>query len=89
VYTNGVIVMPKIFEWSGYKFFFFSNEGDPLEPTHIHVRKGPHIAKFWIQPEVSLASSWGMNAKELNMLEKTVIEHKNIIMEKWNEYFHS
>jgi hypothetical protein len=62
--------MPKMLEWSGYKFFFFSNEGDQLEPAHIHVRKGKNIAIFCIEPEVSLASSWGMNARELNMLEK-------------------
>ena len=31
--------MPKVFEINGFKFFFFSNEGNPLEPCHIHVRK--------------------------------------------------
>lgn len=81
--------MPKIFESSGYKFFFYSNEGDPLEPAHIHVRKGILIAKFWIDPEVRLASSWGMSAKELNMLEQIVAECKDLIREKWNEYFYS
>ena len=60
--------MPKIFEWKGYKFFFFSNEGDPLEPCHIHIRKDKNVAKFWVLPEVSLASSWGMKSKELNPL---------------------
>jgi hypothetical protein len=81
--------MPKIFERSGYKFFFFSNEGDPLEPPHVHVRKGPNVAKFWLDPNVSLAKSWGMNVKELNMLGTIVAEHKDSIVEKWNEYFHS
>ncbi|MCP4109321.1 MAG: DUF4160 domain-containing protein [Desulfobacteraceae bacterium] len=32
----------------GYRFFFYSNEGNPLEPLHIHVRKGEAVAKFWI-----------------------------------------
>jgi len=27
--------MPKVFEINGYKFFFFSNEGIPLEQCHI------------------------------------------------------
>jgi hypothetical protein len=57
--------MPKLFEWQGYKFFFFSNEGNPLEPCHIHVRKDGNLAKFWVVPVVYLASSWGMNPKEL------------------------
>lgn len=81
--------MPKIFEWKGYKFFFFSNEGDPLEPIHVHVRKGENIAKFLVSPEVYLVSSWGISSKELNMLENVVIEHKEQIVEKWNEYFYS
>lgn len=40
--------MPKVFEWNGYRFHFFSNEGDPREPAHIHVRKGRNTAKFWL-----------------------------------------
>ena len=79
--------MPKIFEWKGYKFFFFSNEGIPIEPCHIHVRKGSNIAKFWIIPDITLDSSWGMNAKELSKLEKVIEENKNLILEKWNEHF--
>ncbi|HIS66667.1 MAG TPA: DUF4160 domain-containing protein, partial [Candidatus Scatomorpha merdipullorum] len=38
--------MPKVFEIDGFKFFFFSNEGNPQEPCHIHVRKGNGLAKF-------------------------------------------
>lgn len=30
--------MPVVFRWKGCKFFFFSNEGDPREALHIHVR---------------------------------------------------
>jgi len=79
--------VPKIFEWNGYKFLFFSNEGDPLEPCHIHVRKGGNLAKFWVAPEVYLDSSWGLTTKELHTLEKVIEEHKDLIMEKWDEHF--
>lgn len=79
--------MPKILEWRGYKFFFFSNEGDPLEPCHIHIRKNGNVAKFWVVPVISLASSWGMTPKELNRLEAKVCEIKLLIEERWNEYF--
>ncbi|HQO03517.1 MAG TPA: DUF4160 domain-containing protein [Spirochaetota bacterium] len=83
---NGKI-MPRVFEWNGYKFFFFSNEGIPLEPCHIHVRKGGNIAKYWIIPHVLLDSSWGMSPKELNDIEKKVLENRDLILEKWNEFF--
>jgi hypothetical protein len=28
--------MPNIFQLEGYRFFFFSNEGNPREPVHEH-----------------------------------------------------
>ena len=79
--------MPKVFEWNGYKFFFYSNEGIPLERCHIHVRKDRCIAKFYIEPEVYLESSWGMNSNELNNLEKQIELNKDLIRRKWDEYF--
>lgn len=79
--------MPKIFEWRGYRFFFFSNEGDPLELCHVHIRKGSQVAKFWVVPDVSLASSWGMTARELNRLEEKVRDVQSLIEERWNEHF--
>lgn len=79
--------MPKVFEWNGYKFFFFSNEGIPREPCHVHVRKGGQYAKFWVDPYVSLASSYEMTAKELLLLEKTVHQNIDTIRRKWDEHF--
>jgi hypothetical protein len=43
--------MPAVLRIKGYRFFFFSNEGN--EPIHIHVEK----------------------------------EHKEQLIEKWDEYF--
>jgi hypothetical protein len=79
--------MPKIFEWNGYRFFFFSNEGEPLEPCHVHVRKGSSLAKFWVGEDVVIESSWGMSTKELKLIEDKIFESKSLIMEKWNEFF--
>jgi len=56
--------MPVIFRHKGYRFFFFSNEGFPLEPCHIHVRKGGAVAKFWIVKEVRLAEAYDMSPAE-------------------------
>ena len=79
--------MPKVFEWNGYRFFFFSNEGVPREPCHIHVRKGECLAKFWLEPEIRLASSWSMTSSELSALERIVEERAGLIRRKWNEFF--
>ncbi|WP_407864339.1 DUF4160 domain-containing protein [Phyllobacterium phragmitis] len=34
----------------GFPVHFFSNEGDPREPIHIHVAKAGADAKFWLYP---------------------------------------
>lgn len=44
--------MPKVFEWNGYRFHFFANEGDPREPSHIHVSRDGSDAKFWLVPRL-------------------------------------
>lgn len=79
--------MPKVFEWNGYRFFFFSNEGRPLERCHIHVRKGEQLAKFMVDPSVELVSAWGMHSSELTRLEEVVSEQAEVIRRTWHEYF--
>lgn len=79
--------MPVVFRYKGYSFFFFSNEGTPLEPLHIHVRRGEAVAKFWLQPAVCLAESYGMNSAELRELMGVVEDNKNVIERFWNEHF--
>ena len=79
--------MPKIFEWKGYKFFFFSNEGTPREPCHIHVRKGEQVAKFWVEPVVSLAWAYEMSSGELKSIQRVIEEKQDEIRSSWNEYF--
>lgn len=46
--------MPKVFEWNGYKFFFYSNEGEPIKRCHVHIRKDRAIAKFILEEDVML-----------------------------------
>jgi hypothetical protein len=64
--------MPKVLEKNGYKFFFFLNEGNPLEPVHIHIRKDGNLSKFWLEPDVSLCKNYGLSAKELNWIFEQV-----------------
>ena len=79
--------MPVILRYKGYKFYFFSNEGEPLEPPHVHVRKDECQAKFWLKPVVSLDESYGFSATELNELLKVVEENRELMEAKWNEHF--
>jgi len=79
--------MPVVFSYKGYRFFFYSNEGNPLEPYHIHARKGESVAKFWIEPEISVAASYDISSSELKELMDVLGENKELIKRYWDEYF--
>lgn len=79
--------MPAIFQFEGYRFFFFSNEGNPREPIHVHVRKDGNRAKFWICP-VGLANNQGFSAKDVNSLAQIVETRRDEIERAaWHEHF--
>lgn len=79
--------MPVVFRYKAYKFFFYSNEGNPREAMHVHVRSADGEAKFWLAPIVYLADSDGYDARTLRELRNTVIENKTLIERIWNEHF--
>lgn len=81
--------MPVVFFVDGIKFFFFSNEGDPREPVHVHVRKDAKLAKFWLTPVVQLDDSYGFSARELNKIARIIDNRKSEIEEAWYEHFES
>lgn len=79
--------MPTVFRLDGFRFFFYSNEGDPREPVHIHVRKGGGEAKLWVEPEVSVAQSAGFDARTLRRLVSMAEARSEEIVEAWHEHF--
>lgn len=79
--------MPVVFRYKGFRFFFYSNEGQPREPSHIHVEKDGNEAKFWLHPEVTLADSGGFDRRTLRELEEAVTANRTLIEERWNEHF--
>lgn len=79
--------MPTVLRTDGFRFFFYSDEGDPLEPPHIHISAGEKIAKFWLDP-VELASSKRVRNHEITALHVLVEHHRDTFLEAWNAYFH-
>ena len=79
--------MPKVFEWNGHKFFFFSNEGHPLEPAHIHVRRAENTMKVWLTPELRVEDSYGFSSHEVRKILEVIEARQDLFLEKWNEYF--
>ena len=79
--------MPIVFRYKGFRFFFYSNEGSPREPLHIHARGGAGEAKFWLKPHVQVAGSEGLDARLLRELAGVVAARTDLIEEAWNEHF--
>jgi hypothetical protein len=79
--------MPVVFHESGYRFFFYSNEGDPREPLHVHVRGKGCDAKIWVYPIVEVQESFGFSASELARILKIVERKSKVIENAWHEHF--
>ena len=60
--------IPVVFRYKGFLFFFYSNEGQPREPAHVHVRGDGGEAKFWLRPAVRVAGSDELDARTLREL---------------------
>lgn len=84
--------MPKCLEVLGYILFFWSNEGDPLEPVHVHVGKriGPNCTKVWILSDDS-AQVANNNSKipvrDLRRICRVIEAYADDLVAQWQDYF--
>ncbi len=80
--------MPVVLRYKGFRFFFYSNEGNPREPIHVHVRSGSGgEAKLWLRPQVQVATSSGLDAAVLRELADVAQANRLLIEGAWNDYF--
>lgn len=79
--------MPVVFRHKSFRFFFYSNEGNPREAMHVHVRGPDGEAKFWLRPAVYLADSVGFSGPVLRELHQLVVDNKTLIERTWHEHF--
>jgi hypothetical protein len=77
--------MPEVLRIRGYRFFFFSREGN--EPRHIHVQQAERYAKFWLEPLIELAESRGFMSSQLRELHSLIEEHRQEFILAWDEHF--
>ncbi len=77
--------MPTVLKILGFKFFFYSNEGN--EPIHVHIIKGDATAKVWLEPEIEFEYSYGFTTKEQKKILSLVEENLETIKSKWYEHF--
>lgn len=77
---------PTVFRDGPFRFFFFSREETRI---HIHVQSADGEAKFWLEPQIELAQSYGLNTTELSRIEQLVREREQEIRDAWNKHFAS
>jgi len=76
--------MPTILRVGPYRFFFYS--ADRGEPPHVHATREEMTAKLWLDP-VRLERSGGFGRQELRRITRIVDEHRETLMESWDEHF--
>ena len=84
--------MPKFMELFGYNIYFWSNEGEPLEPLHVHVAKSitSNATKIWITKNgkcILENNNSNISPKELKKIMGTLEIYSEDLIETWKEYF--
>jgi hypothetical protein len=77
--------MPTVLKIDGFRFFFYSNEGN--EPKHIHVKKGDFEGKVWLEPEIQIAWIDGFSRKDEKKIVELLNSNYEELIKKWDEYF--
>jgi Domain of unknown function (DUF4160) len=76
--------MPTVLRVGPFRFFFYAGDGG--EPPHVHVERDDCEAKFWLDP-ARLERSRGFRRKEINRVRELIEEHREQLLESWNEFF--
>ena len=85
--------MPKIFEYFGFVFYFYSNEHEPI---HVHVIHNQQetifelILQNGILVQIKQRSRAGypmLSVKDCRIAEKFITKYAKNIVEKWVKFF--
>jgi hypothetical protein len=77
---------PTVLRDGPFRLFFFSREQTRI---HVHVAHPDGEAKFWLSPEISLATSTGLSEKQLREAQRVVEAHVEEIGHAWHRHFGS
>jgi len=75
---------PTIVRDGPFRLFFFSREEARI---HVHVAHPDGEAKFWLTPNVSVATSTGLSQRQLREAQIVVEAHLEEIRNAWNHHF--
>lgn len=75
--------MPTVLRKNGFRFFFYSREGN--EPPHIHVIGRGGEAKVWLDP-IEISKIYGLKAKDQREILSIVQDNAKLFLEKYGEW---
>jgi hypothetical protein len=75
---------PTVFREGAFRFFFFSREEKRI---HVHVYHPDGEAKFWLDPELELATQTGLAKHVVNEARRLVEDHIEEIVNAWHKHF--
>ena len=76
--------MPTILLLHGWRFYFYSNEGN--EPMHIHAGKAECECKYWVDAdafEIRQAFAYNMSARDTREVRRIIFENFDYIVAEW------
>ena len=85
--------MPQVFKIGPYIVYFWSDEGKPLEPVHVHIAEGTpqkNATKLWITgagKALLVNNNSHIPQKDLRNLIRMVEANAGTICKKWIQYF--
>lgn len=85
--------MPQIFRIGSYVVYFWSNEGEPIEPVHVHVAEGQpqkDATKIWITKSLRCIVAHNKSKIPMHILNDimAVIEIRALyICSEWQKHF--
>jgi hypothetical protein len=76
--------MPTALRIGPYRLYFYSYDCGELR--HIHIDREDKSAKFWLDPDVSLAGNYGYSRKELRDIERIIKENRERLKDEWDSF---
>src|SRR5436853_5756000 len=59
---------------------------DCAEPRHMHADRENRSAKFWLDPDASLATNHGYSRRELRDIERIARENLELLRNEWDQF---
>jgi hypothetical protein len=75
--------VPTVLRSGPFRFHFHSREH---EPPHVHVKSTSGTAVFGLAPVIALRRK-SYTPRELEQIERLVIDHRREFLRRWHEHF--